>query len=114
VSKRQQNLDGSFRGGIPFGRGGINHLIKNRLYRGEIRHHDVHYPGEHTAIIDAELFEAVQTMLLAHNARRKSGVMSRHPSLLAGMIRDSDDRPMSPNDPESRVGIMPIMLPIGR
>lgn len=35
-------------------------LLQNRLYRGEIAHKGVVYPGEHAAIIDQDLWDTVQ------------------------------------------------------
>ena len=96
VTKRQSMRDGSKRGGIAFTRGPLYHLLKNRIYVGEITHKDKTYPGEHKAIINADLFEAVQ-MRLADNVRdQQRGTRSSHPSLLTGMIRDHRGRPMSP------------------
>ena len=97
VTKRQNMRDGSIRGGIPFGRGPLYHFLKNRIYRGDIPHRDKFYPGEHDAIVDAELFDAAQALLATNIGDRQSGKRCRYPSLLSGMMRDSDDRPMSPS-----------------
>ena len=40
-------------------------IIQNRSYRGEIRHKNVIYPSEHTAIIDASLWDTGQKMSAA-------------------------------------------------
>ena len=96
VTKRQARRDGSIRGGSPFERGAIYHLLKNRIYRGEMVHHGRYYPGEHEAIISEALFEAVQQQLAANIGDRRSGKHFASLSLLAGMIRDEADRPMSP------------------
>jgi site-specific DNA recombinase len=71
VTTRRRSLStGQTIGGIPFTRGPLAYLLKNRIYVGEIRHRDKSYPGEHEAIIDTITFEAVQT-LLAQNGRPK-------------------------------------------
>jgi DNA invertase Pin-like site-specific DNA recombinase len=36
-------------GGKPLGRGALNWMLQNRIYRGEIVHKDEAYPGEHKA-----------------------------------------------------------------
>jgi site-specific DNA recombinase len=97
VTKAQTRRDGGVRGGGPFSRGALHHLLKNRIYRGAIVHHAKHYPGEHDAIVSAALFDAVKDQLAANIGDRRSGVFFRSPSLLAGMIRDGADRPMSPS-----------------
>ena len=97
VTKQQTMRDESVRGGIPFVRGPLYHFLKNRLYIGEIVHHEKVYPGEHQAIVERALFDQVQALLAKNAADRRSGRGSAQPSLLAGMIRDADDRPMSPS-----------------
>lgn len=39
------------------------HLLRNRLYLGEVPHKGTYYPGRHPPIIDRDLFEAVQLKL---------------------------------------------------
>jgi hypothetical protein len=45
---------------VPFTRGPLGNLLKNRISVGEITHKGQSYPGEHEAIIGRALFEAVQ------------------------------------------------------
>jgi hypothetical protein len=97
VTKRQRMRDGSIRGGVPFARGPLYHLLKNRTYVGETVHHHRSYPGEHAAIVDRSLFAAVQAKLADSAGDRRMRTTAAHPSLLAGRIRDSSDRPMSPS-----------------
>jgi hypothetical protein len=76
------------RGGRALGRGALFHLLQNRIYRGEIAHRGNVYPGEHEAIVDAALWEAVQQRLADGRAERRRGINASHPSLLAGMLTD--------------------------
>ena len=101
VTKRQTMRDGSIRGGIPFSRGALYHFMKNRIYRGDIVHHDKVYPGEHEAIVTATLFDKVQELLASSIGDRRSGKHFVSLSLLAGRIRDGPNRPMSPSDAAS-------------
>jgi DNA invertase Pin-like site-specific DNA recombinase len=96
-TKIQRLRDGSRRGGGAFTRGPLYHLLRNRIYVGKLVHHEKVYPGEHKAIVPVELFEQVQALLLANAARNEHGARSAHPSLLAGMVRDAHDRPLSPS-----------------
>lgn len=47
-------------GGIPFTRGPLAHLLRNRFYIGEVAFKDEVLKGEQQAILDRDLFEAVQ------------------------------------------------------
>jgi site-specific DNA recombinase len=47
-------------GGRPFHRGNLYRMLANPIYIGQIGHKGVTYPGQHPAIIDAALWQAVQ------------------------------------------------------
>src|SRR5215472_2791576 len=83
-------------GGKPFSRGALYLVLQNRLYRGKITHKGQSHPGEHTAIIDQLLWDAVQAQLAANTAERNSVTRARPPSLLAGMLFDGDGNRMTP------------------
>ncbi|HEV7267615.1 MAG TPA: recombinase family protein [Falsiroseomonas sp.] len=68
--------------------GALFHMLQNRVYRGEVRHMANVYPGEHQAIIDRPLWDAVQTQLAENRVQRASGSNADHPSLLAGLAYD--------------------------
>ena len=96
VSKRVISRKGNVRGGLPFGRGALHHLLSNRTYIGEVAHNGKIYAGEHDAIVDRGLFDAVQARLAARTNLPLAPGARRCVSLLAGMIRDEHGRPMSP------------------
>ncbi|BBI21802.1 hypothetical protein EKJ_26490 [Qipengyuania flava] len=96
-TKRRAYRDGSVRGDIPFIRGSLFHLLKNRIYRGEIVHMGKANPGEHEAIIDEELWERVQLRIAENTVERKLRRTSKEASLLAGFIFDGLGRRMSPS-----------------
>src|SRR5215216_618850 len=86
---------GAVRGGTGFGKGALAHLLRNRIYLGEIRHQGRTYPGEHEPIIDRDLFDAVQAKLTvqaqaSRQARAGSG------ALLLGRIFDDRGNRMTP------------------
>jgi site-specific DNA recombinase len=89
--------DGELCDPVPFSRGGLYQLLTNPVYIGKIRHKDAIYDGEHTAIIDQALWDAVQQQLLVHGPelRRKTRVTDR--SLLAGKLSDAGGDPLSPS-----------------
>ena len=82
-------------GGIPFTRGPLAHLLRNRFYVGEVSFKDEILQGEQPAIIDRELFDAVQGKLTEqaknHKARRQ-----KSEALLMGRIYDDRGNRMSP------------------
>ena len=90
VTKVQMMRDGSTRGGIPFTRGPLYHLLKNRVYRGETVHKDKIYPGEHQPIVDANLFDRVQRMLADRAGDQHRWQRASVPSMLTGVIRDGE------------------------
>jgi site-specific DNA recombinase len=94
-TKLHHRKDGSTRGGVPFSRGGLHQLLRNRIYRGEMVHNGKAYPGEHEAIVDQELWDAVQQRLDENAVDRKIGRNVREVSLLAGLVVDEHGRPMS-------------------
>jgi hypothetical protein len=61
---------GGTRGGIPFGRGALSHLLRNRFFIGEVKYKGEILPGEQPAILDKALFEAVQQKLSAHQSHK--------------------------------------------
>ncbi|WP_423140876.1 recombinase family protein [Parablastomonas sp. CN1-191] len=96
VSKQMRLRDGSIRGGTPFRRGALYHLLSNRIYLGLTVHRGTAYPGQHAPIVDPELFDAVQKKLAERTNPRTSVKSRRSVALLAGMIHDGHGRPMSP------------------
>jgi site-specific DNA recombinase len=61
---------GKTRGGIPFGRGTLTHLLRNRFFIGEVTYKGEILPGEQPAIMDRSLFDAVQQKLSAHQSHK--------------------------------------------
>ena len=99
-SKRRVLRDGRVRGGKPINRGALYYLLRNRIYRGQIVHKDRAYPGEHEAIIDRELWDAVQ-VTLTDNTRGTRRRGSRRPSLLTGLLVDECGEGLTPTHDES-------------
>ena len=103
VTKVQQRVSGPHRGGIPFARGSLFHLLKNPVYRGKIVHKGKVYDGEHEAIVDEDLWERVQTHLAAKAPPRKRPTNEPQHAMLRGLITDSHGRPMVPTYGSSKV-----------
>ena len=104
-TKRTHRKDGTIRGGVAFSRGALFHLLRNRLYRGEIPHKGQHHPGQHEATIPDDVFEAVQIRLDQQSRRgASSNNRSAATSPLTGLITDADGQPMSPTFAYSQRG----------
>ena len=69
-SKSWTSAAGRLIGDKPFSRGALYLMLQNRLYRGEIVHKGQSHPGEHPAIIEPPLWDAVQGQLRSNTAER--------------------------------------------
>ena len=94
VTKIQHQRAG-IRGGVPFARGGLYHLLANRLYIGEVAYQGSIYPGEHEAIVERTLWDAVQAQLARNASNRSTTTNAKSPSLLAGLAYDAQGRRLS-------------------
>ena len=97
VTKIQMRVGGPHRGGIPFARGALYHLLKNRIYRGEIVHKGAAYPGEHPAIVSVELWHSVQSAFADRTKSAMTKTHAKRPTLLAGLLYDHLGRTMVPS-----------------
>ncbi len=96
LSKSWQSRRGCQRGGIPYTRGALNHMLRNRLYLGEVRHKSDTFPGQHEAIIDQDLFDKVQVILTRNHVRRVDQPATRLHFPLKGIVFDDKGNKMSP------------------
>jgi site-specific DNA recombinase len=85
--KRWQTRKGHVRGGQPFIRTSLYRLLTNVAYLGKVRHKDAVYDGEHTAIVDADIFNHVQTTLKRNGSTGGAPVRNRFGALLRGLVR---------------------------
>ncbi len=96
VTKLQQRTSGPHRGGIPFARGSLFHLLKNPVYRGRIIHKGAEYDGEHKAIVPEELWNAVQAQLKEKAPPRHRPKNDPQAAFLANLLIDPAGRQMVP------------------
>lgn len=95
VTKRRQQGDRTT-GGKPFSRGNLYQLLHNPLYVGEVPHKGKTYPGQHQAVIDREIWDAVQSRLSKNAPERRSDENIKGTSLLTGRVFDETGDPLSP------------------
>src|SRR5215467_7064023 len=103
-------------GGIPFTRGPLAHFLRDRFYIGEVVFKGEVLPGEQPAILDRELFDAVQAKL---NNQRSNHMAARtkSESLLIGRIYDDRGNRMSPSHVRKgrdQVSLLPLFAPSPR
>jgi site-specific DNA recombinase len=101
VTKVRTQKTGRHVGGIPFTRGPLAHLLRNRFYIGEVDFKGDILPGEQPAIIDRNLFEAVQAKLNEQVNSHKSS-WTRSEALLIGRIFDDRGNRMTPSHSRKR------------
>lgn len=94
-SKQRVLTSGKVLGGCSFGRGALYHLLQNRIYLGQVVHKGVSHPGEHMAIMDEELWSAVQAKLSDNRTERRSSRIETG-ALLGGLMFDDRGNLMSP------------------
>ncbi|MFD2237782.1 recombinase family protein [Aureimonas populi] len=77
-------------------KGYLYRLLNNRVYRGEAVHKGKAYPGEHEAIIDAELWNHVHAILQESPRKRANNSRMQMPALLKGLIFSETGAAMTP------------------
>ncbi|MBZ0215776.1 MAG: recombinase family protein [Fimbriimonadaceae bacterium] len=95
-SKVRHLATGRTIGGIPFTRGPLAHLLRNRFYIGEVLYKGEICPGEQPAILDRALFDAVQAKLVKQRTRH-TVLRQASDSILIGRIFDDRGNRMTPS-----------------
>ena len=96
-SKLRTSRAGRTYGDVPFSRGALYLMLKNRIYLGEVSHKGTAYNGEHEPIVDPALFERAAELLTRNRVDHSNGVHADAPSLLAGILWDVEGRRMQPS-----------------
>ena len=93
----RRHRNGRRSGGAAFSRGKLYAMLANPVFVGRIRHRDLVHPGQHAAIVDPGLWQAVQERLAANRVSRSLRQAARAPSPLAGRLLDPEGRKMRPS-----------------
>ena len=96
VTKVRSLKTGRTVGGIPFTRGPLAHFLRNRFYIGEVVFKGEVLPGEQPAILDRDLFDAVQAKLNDHR-NNQTVARGKSDALLIGRIYDDRGNRMTPS-----------------
>ena len=108
VTKVRTLKTGETVGGIPFTRGPLAHLLRNRFYIGEVAFKGEVLTGEQPAIVDRDLFDAVQAKLTEQVNNHKTTRMKSE-ALLIGRIFDDRGNRMSPSHARKRRHQVPVL-----
>jgi site-specific DNA recombinase len=82
-------------GGIPFTRGPLLYLLRNRFFVGEVVYKGEVLPGPQPPILDRALFDAVQAKVAEQHSHVQTRMRSE--ALLVGKIYDDRGHRMSPS-----------------
>lgn len=96
-SKVWVSARGTRSGGVPLSRGALFHMLRNRIYLGEIVHGETSVAGCHPPMIEPEVFARVQAQIAANTRARKDRPMRSAQLPLRGLVFDADGHPMSPS-----------------
>jgi site-specific DNA recombinase len=103
VTKLRSLKSGRRVGGIPFARRPLAHFLRNRFSIGEVVFKGEVFPDEQPAILDRDLFDAVQVKL--NNERNNHTVArSKSEALLIGRIYFREPRELGLESPVNRQG----------
>src|SRR5277367_3984031 len=94
-TKVRLRATGAIHGGILFERGSLFYLLRNRFYIGEVKYKGEVLPGEQPAIMDRQLFDAVQQKLTDQWSHRNHA-KSKSNHLLTGLLYDDAGHRMIP------------------
>jgi site-specific DNA recombinase len=94
-TKIRLRVTGATHGGIPFGRGSLFYLLRNRFYIGEVKYKGEILPGEQPAIMERQLFDAVQQKLTDQWSHRNHA-KTKSDHLLTGLLYDDAGHRMIP------------------
>ncbi|WP_022698126.1 recombinase family protein [Euryhalocaulis caribicus] len=86
---------GQNRGGVPFTRGALHHLLTNPVYAGRIRHKAAVYGGLHDAIIAPQEWDRFQDRM-GKGQRQRGSTNSAGDALFAGRVFDETGDRLTP------------------
>ncbi|HJP67498.1 MAG TPA: recombinase family protein, partial [Sphingomicrobium sp.] len=87
------SLGGRAFGGCRFTRGQLYSILRNPIYVGKIVHRSEVHAGQHSRIVEDDIWQRVQELLSQHIRGTRNRVTG-HTSILAGKIVDENDEPL--------------------
>jgi site-specific DNA recombinase len=87
VNKRWITRKGQARGGRAFTKTSLHQLLTNVTYIGKVKYKNEVHAGEHMAIVDEDVWQAVQSTLRGNRAAARPTVPNRYGAFLKGLLR---------------------------
>jgi site-specific DNA recombinase len=86
TGKRWQTRQGRDCGGRSFTRTSLHRLLTNVTYAGKVRYKSEIHAGEHTALVDQDVWERTQALLHMNGATAGAAVRNQFGALLKGLL----------------------------
>jgi hypothetical protein len=80
-----------------FSRGHLHRILSNPVYIEQIVHKEEVFAGQHPAIVEMDLWQAVQAQLKANLQGHRAKANSSQPSLLTGLVFDERGHRLTPS-----------------
>ena len=93
----RHRLSGQVYGGRPFSRGNLQRILTSPVYSGKMIHFEKTFPGQHPAIIEQTLWDAVQTKIANNRQTLLQRPQIASDSLLTGIVYDDTGGRLSPS-----------------
>jgi site-specific DNA recombinase len=87
INKRWTTRKGPERGGKHFTKTSLHKLLTNITYVGKLRYKDEIHTGEHAAIVNADVWQRVQSLLGRNGRTGGAAVRNKYGALLKGILR---------------------------
>jgi hypothetical protein len=82
--------------GKPIDKGYLYRLLHNRVYLGEAVHKGTAYPGEHSPIVERNVWDQVHSLIGPSPRERTKRTLGRTPALLKGLVFGPSGAAMTP------------------
>src|SRR5207248_2483705 len=87
TTKRWKARSGKECGGGAFDKTSLHRLLVNPLYAGKVRYKRELHAGEHTALVEPEVFDRVQALLKRNGRTGGAAVRNGFGAILKGLVR---------------------------
>lgn len=102
LSPQRSRLSGALYGGRPFSRGNLHRILSNPVYTGKMVHFDKVFQGQHPAIIEQPLWDAVQEKIAGNKQSLSQRPKVASDSLLTGILYDEAGVKLHPSHSQKK------------
>lgn len=98
----RHRLSGQVYGGRPFSRGNLQRILTSPVYTGKMIHFDKTYLGQHPAIVEQGLWDAVQAKIASNRQSQLQRPTIASDSILTGLLYDDTGERLSPSHSQNK------------